>query len=166
LAFAPSRCLAGNFTAGGASTIRKEGAPCYFYLNCGWGRGRECWLRPKSPSCAWRFADRNSLIKSAQSVQGRWLDVPPQNDPPTSTQPTIHPSNCFECRSNPERESRLRTGQKSESTKRGTYPPIALAAYVPFLTLQCSPDVWSHMEGITEMLLRDFRLEFYGDGFA
>ena len=43
---------------------------------------------------------------------------------------------------------------------------IALAAYVPFLALQCSPDVWSHMAGITEMLLRDFRLEFYRDGFA
>ena len=52
------------------------------------------------------------------------------------------------------------------STKRGTYPSIALAVYVPFLTLQCSPDVWSHMAGITEMLLRDFRLEFDRDGFA
>jgi glutaredoxin len=60
--------------------------------------------------------------------------------------------------------ARIPTGQKSGSTKRGTYPPIALAAYVPFLTLQCSPDVWSHMAGITEMLLRDFRLEFYRDG--
>ena len=46
------------------------------------------------------------------------IDSRPKNheyDPPTSTQPIIHPSNCLECRSNPERESRLgkRADQRS-----------------------------------------------------